>query len=192
MDFEEMKKIWDTQNDAPLYAVDESALRRGVRRKARQFKQFIVFFEAVVMVMMLGLAVFYVASSFSRGQHDRLVSGAILLGTAANFVLQIRRRRRGEARFDVSLLGDIDKSLWQVRNHISRARGLRSSLIAPMCLAVVIDWVFPVSGFQWSWLFPLFLALMALSAWGIEYEVRCWYLPKTRNLEALRKILVET
>lgn len=191
MEFEEMKKIWDTQNDKPLYAVDEGALRRSVQRNARHFTRFIVFFEATVMAVMVGLGAFYIVVARSQAQYERLVSGAILLAVAAVHLVETKRRRRGEAQFEPSLVGDIDKSLWQVRNHVSRARGLRWSLIAPMCLAVIIDWVFPLGNFRWSWLLPLFLLLMALSAWGIEYEIRCWFLPKERKLEAVRKVLVE-
>lgn len=192
MDFEEMKMIWDTQNAEPLYAVNERALRHSVRGKTRRLKRIILFFEAAVMVTTVGLSVLYFTSPLLRGQqYERFVSAAILLGAAAYFFVGISRRRRREAEFESSLLGEIDKGLWQVRHHVSRARGVRWSLLMPLCLAVVIDWVLPVGDARLGWPFLLFLLLMALSAWGIEYEIRYCYLPKERKLGALRKMLVE-
>ena len=193
MDFEEMKMIWDTQNNEPLYAVNERALHQSVRRKSRRFKQLVVFFEFVVCLNIFGLGAFYAVTTLLRGQqYERLASAAILLATAAYFVVGITYRRRREAEFESTLLGDIDNALWQVRNHVSRARALRWSLIVPCSLAVAIDWIFPLGEFRQGWLFLLFFLLMATSAWGIEYEIRCWYLPRQRNLEALRNTLVES
>jgi len=193
MDFEEMKVIWDNQNKEPLYAVNERALHNSVRRRARSFKRLVLFFEAAVFVSMFGLGVFYAITPLLRGQqYERFVSSAILLATAAYFFAGITYRRRREAEFESTLLGDIDKALWQVRNHVSRARGLRWSLIGPCCLAIAIDWIFPLGEIRQAWLFLFFFLLMATSAWGIEYEIRCWYLPKQRKLEALRNTLVES
>ena len=33
MEFEEMKKIWDSQNNRPMYAIDENSLHNIVKRK---------------------------------------------------------------------------------------------------------------------------------------------------------------
>jgi hypothetical protein len=192
MDFEEMKMIWDTQNAEPLYAVNERALRHSVRGKTRRLKRIIVFFETSVLVTTVGLSAMYLISPLLRGQqYERFVSAAILLGAAAYFFVGISSRRRREAGFEPSLLGEIDKGLWQVRHHVSRARGVRWSLLTPLTLAVVLDWVLPIGDVHLEWPFLLFLLLMALSAWGIEYEIRYCYLPKERKLVALRRMLVE-
>jgi hypothetical protein len=190
MDFEEMKMIWDAQKAEPLYAINEAALHQSVRRKARRFKGLIVFFESAVIAGAAGPGAFYAAAALLRGQHARLVPAAILLGAAAFFALGIKRRRQREAEFESSLLGDIDKALWQVRHHMSRARGLRWTVIAPMCAAVAVDWLFLPGGQVLRWPFVLFVLIMALAARGIEYEIRCLYLPKERQLEALHKMLV--
>jgi hypothetical protein len=193
MDFEEMKVIWDTQNAEPLYAVNEQALRQSVRRKTRRLNRLIVFFEAAVIAGTVGLSAFYIAIPLLRGQqYERFVSAAILLGAAAYFFAGIAHRRRREAEFEPSLLGDIDKALWQVRHHVSRARGIRWSILVPFCVAMVIDWIFPLGESRKGWLVLLTLLLMALTAWGVEYEIRSCYLPKERRLEALRKMLVDS
>ena len=33
MEFEELKKIWDTQNNKPMFIIDEEALHRTIQKK---------------------------------------------------------------------------------------------------------------------------------------------------------------
>ena len=192
MDFEEMKVIWDTQNEEPLYAFDEAALHQSVRKKARGFKRLVVFFEAVMMVVALGGSVLYVIEPLRDGQdYHRFVSAAIFLAAATHFFIGIRRRWQRETGFDQSLLRDLNKALWQVDYHISRSRAIRWWFIFPCVLGISIDFVFRLD-FRLVWIWLLFLLLMAVATWGIEKEIRCLYLPKKRRLEALRDKLVAT
>ncbi|WP_456428241.1 hypothetical protein [Rhodocaloribacter sp.] len=191
MDFEEMKVIWDTQEERPMYALNEAALHENIRKSAGHFKRLVVFFETVLMGVAVGLSVFYVIDPLLHGQnYDRLVSAAILAGAAVYFFFGIRRRWQHETEFDLSLLGDLNKALWQIEHHIARSRAIRWSFIVPFSLAAVIDFAFPLHDHKPVWLILLFLLLMAVSAWGVEYEIRCFYLPKKRKLESLRDLLV--
>ena len=36
MEFEEMRKIWDSQNNAPIYAIDESTLYKRIKSKGNR------------------------------------------------------------------------------------------------------------------------------------------------------------
>ena len=46
MEFEDMKVIWDSQSDEPLYAVDEDGLQAMLRKKAQEFKRLVFWQEA--------------------------------------------------------------------------------------------------------------------------------------------------
>ncbi len=190
MDFEDMKIIWDTQNDAPLYAIDEAALHASVRRKARGMKRIVVFFEWVMMGTALFLAVVFLKDPLLYGEDfDRLGSAAILVGAAAYFVVTVWRRWRHEATFDRSLRGDLDRALWQVENHIARSRAVRWSFIVPLCLALTLDLLIPFRGNLILTMLVPFYIFMGAALWLTEYEIRCWYQPRLRKLTALRELL---
>ncbi len=193
MDLDAMKVIWDTQTDAPLYAINEQTLRRTIQGKARRFKRLVLFFEAIMLVVMLGLGGYYLAYPFLAGTHiHRLVAGLISLGAATYFFLGIRHRWRQEMSFPNTLLGDLDRALWQVRYHIARSLHIRWSLIAPMCLAVSIDAVFAIDSLARLGVLAAFLGLMGVATWGIRYEIACLYAPRERHLTNLRTNLVDT
>ncbi|WP_457652897.1 hypothetical protein [Rhodocaloribacter sp.] len=138
----------------------------------------------------LGLSVFYITQVLIDGQnYDRLVSAAILLATAAFFFAGIRHRWQRERTFEPTLLGDLNKALWEIEYQTARARRLRWTYILPFCLAVLIDFAFPLHEPKAVVPFLLFLALMMAASWAIEYEIRCWYAPKQRKLTALQEIL---
>lgn len=191
MDFDDMKVIWDTQQAHPLYAIDEAALHRRIRRKARRFSRFLGFFETFMTAVALGLVAYYLwAPLVHQTDFDRLVSAVLMGGAALYFVRESRRRRRQATAFEATLLGDLERALWEVEHHIARSRRLRWTLLVPFTLAPLIDFVFPLGNPVPVWFAVAFVALMALSAWGIEYEIRCWYEPRRRHLAALRDLLV--
>lgn len=189
MDFEEMKVIWDTQNEETLYAINQEALHASIRRKASGFKRLVLFFEIATMLVTLSMSLVYIVEVLvKRSEYHQLLSAAILLAAATRFFVGIRRRRQREAEFEPSLLGDLNKALWQVDYHIARARAFRWGFIFPFVLAVSIDVAFNLNTwFIWFWL--VFLAWMAIATWGIEKEIRFFYLPKKRKLESLREML---
>lgn len=192
MDFDDMKMIWDTQNDAPLYAIDEAALHANVRRKARGFKRIVLSFEFLMTGTALFLVVLFLRDPILHGaSYDQVLSAALILGAAAYFFVGIWRRKRGETAFPATLLGDLDRALWQVEYHMARSRAIRWSFIVPMCLALTIDALIPFEGQVLFTLLLPFYIFMGAAAWGVEYEIRCWYLPKHRKLTALRELLTK-
>ena len=51
MEFDEMKVIWDSQNNEKLYAINESTLFEQIKRKGRSVARMLNFFD----VMMFGV-----------------------------------------------------------------------------------------------------------------------------------------
>ena len=191
MDFKDMKVIWDTQNNQALYAVDEAALHASIRRRSRKFKRLVNFSEVAMMVAWVGLAVIYLVDPLARGEeYHQLVSAGILAALALRLTVEIVRRRSTEAGFDRSIRGDLDRAVWQIDNHIRWARSLGRWYLLPMVMAISIDFVFDLSS-RMIWLWAAAVVLMALAAWGVEWEIRALYLPKKDRLEELRSKLIE-
>ncbi len=53
MEFEDMKKIWDEQNNENIYAINESELHRRVIRKKNRVKRMINKFEWTLLIAMI-------------------------------------------------------------------------------------------------------------------------------------------
>src|SRR3954470_1068682 len=54
MEFEEMKKIWDTQNDRPLFVIDEPALHRRIISKKNQSGRISHISELLLILVNIG------------------------------------------------------------------------------------------------------------------------------------------
>ena len=187
-----MKVIWDTQNDEPLYAVNQDALRKTVNREAKRFRLYVKLFEFVMVVVPLFMAALFLKDPLIEGinQH-RVVSGLIMLGVFVYFLRGILKRRRHEKAFDASMFGDLEKAIWQVDNHIARTFGVRQGVIIPMVVTFVLDIVF-LYATKPVWMYVCAISVMGAAYYAIDREVRCMYAPRKRKLEALRQKLVET
>ena len=53
MEFEDMKKIWDEQNNENIYAINESELHRRLIRKKNRVKRMINKFEWTCLIAMI-------------------------------------------------------------------------------------------------------------------------------------------
>ncbi|MBA4157919.1 MAG: hypothetical protein H0X65_10645 [Gemmatimonadetes bacterium] len=191
MDFEQMKVIWDTQDERPMYAVDERALHEAVRRRSRSFRGIITVSRLAVVLTSFVLGVLFLVEPLATGaSYHRLASGAILLLLGAAQGAALLRTRGGESRFPQSLLGDLDRAIWRVNEAIAWARALRRWYIPPFIAAVTIDVAFRTS-LQSVLLWLLVIAILALASRSVEWELRSWHLPLKRRLEALRQTFIE-
>ncbi len=191
MDFEQMKVIWNTQDERPMYAVDERTLHTAIRRRSRSFRGIITASHLAIMLTSFVLGVLFLAEPLATGaSHHRMASGAILLLLGAAQSAALLRKRRGESRFAQSLLGDLDRAIWRVDEAIAWARALRRWYIPPFIAAVTIDVAFRTS-LQSVLLWLLVLAILVVASRSIEWELRSWHVPLKRRLEALRHTFIE-
>jgi hypothetical protein len=101
------------------------------------------------------------------------------------------RRRRGEAGFDESLRGDLDRAVWRIEHDIAWARSLRRVDVPLFLMAISIDLALrltPVLALAWAGT----VALVAGVSWALDWEIRSVYLPKKRRFETIREKLVES
>jgi hypothetical protein len=190
MNFEQMKVLWDEQDQKPLFAVDETALYAGIRRGARKFQHMIVFSHASIVATWCALAALFLVAPLSGGEHlHRIASAVILLMLAGIQGAGLLRRRRGETAFEASVRGELERAIWRIDHDVRWARSLRIGAVPLFLLAISIDLVF-----QWTPTYALTLAgavaLVAGASWALEWEVRSEYLPKKRRYEAIHSKLV--
>lgn len=188
MEFDEMKKIWDTQNNQVLYAIDEAALHARVMSKKRRAGHTANITECLLIVVNLAAGVFVVTvHQFDerRAAFFYLMSAWTIL-TALFVIFHRVRRVNGENRFDRTILGDLDHAIsnasYQVRlSHLMRWNGV------PIALFILL-------GF-WEVGTPVWIAVLVLIFLGLAYYASGWehgiYKNRKHELEALRAKLAD-
>ncbi len=201
MDFEEMKVIWDSQTEQPLYVLDQEALHNAVRRKGRCIEKSVKGFEGVMIGILLVVAVVLVGKRVlsEPAWTTPMVIGAALtllvaIVAAINLALTRARRLKGEQVYDQSLLGDLDRAISRVDYQVARLRNSHSWFLVP--LAAMTGLNFMARGVSLAelfgsrvWIWPLFLASLVIYYAAIRFEIRRVHQPRKRSLVALREKL---
>jgi hypothetical protein len=121
MEFEEMKKIWDTQKEEYLFTINQSALHNRVVAKQKQSLHITNTSEWLMIIVNILVPVYILSTMLSAGSRNismMIMSGWMIL--TASFIINGRYKRiSGSARFDRNLNSDlqfaIDVSKYQVR-----------------------------------------------------------------------------
>ncbi len=201
MDFEEMKVIWDSQNERPLYVLDQEALHATVRRKGQCIEKSVKLFEGLMIAIVLAVAVILVGKRIvyeSDWQTSMVIGAALTLlvavVAATYLAIERARRRNREQVFDQTLLGDIDKAISQVDYQVARLKTIHFWFILPMAAMIGLNFVMKdvsISELFGSkfWVLPLFLFAIVLNYAAIRFEMRWFHEPRKRSLKTLREKL---
>lgn len=189
MEFEEMKVIW--QNDEPMYAIDRNKLHARVRHHGTGAARWVNVAEAVFVLMFFTMAVLVAVEPLLEG-HDwhQLFDATVYLIVVGYLVSGVIQRRRQERGFESSLRGDLDKAIYQVNHHISRWESLCWWCLLPLGLTTVVSFAL-LYGAKPAWLWAASLFGLSFTWYASRKELSCKLRPKKRDLEALRKLLVE-
>jgi hypothetical protein len=135
MDFDELKVIWDTQEEQPLYAIDEVVLNRVLSKKRRKLARLIFWQELQtyvaaafsVGVIVLIICLDYFGVSWKTGHQVELsrwdalaliVSAALWLRFACHIFNGRQKQKRLERKSAPTLLDRIDSDISQVEFQI--------------------------------------------------------------------------
>jgi hypothetical protein len=136
MEFDELQKIWDTQNKQPLYVINEQALHNRIVAKKHQVIHIAVVTEWILIVANTASGAFVLQQNFTgrRGLVFAYLLALWLLGTALYVLVNRIRRMREQKQFNRSLSGDLQHALstasYQVRiSHIMRWNTLPIGLL---------------------------------------------------------------
>jgi len=121
MEFEELQQIWDSQNDRPLYVIDQKALHNRIQTKMKRAGNITNFSELLLILVNLSAASFVLAINvFSQSLNIYMyLMVAWMFGTALYLLARRMQRIKGNTRFDRSMLGDLNYAIslatYQVR-----------------------------------------------------------------------------
>ncbi|MCO5183861.1 MAG: SoxR reducing system RseC family protein [Anaerolineae bacterium] len=189
MEFEEMQAIWDSQNEEKLYAINEAALHEQIRRKGRSVERKVDILEGIMMGVNLLVAIVLTVDAVIDGEPLRfyLIPAAYFAYFIVGLVWRMRRSR-AQVQFEPTMVGDLDKAIWQIDYLIRQTRAMLIWYLIPLLVFIilVLGWG---NGSLWAAL--LALVVIPLAYFGGRWEVNKFYLPKKRSLESLRATLLE-
>ena len=218
MEFSEMKRIWDSQNQEPLYAMNEAALHSIVRRKNEEWNRCLArcfALEIGVGLFCAALMLIY-AAVLASGNQDwvikpwgktiapsswhylgLLAAGGIWLYYAAYMYLARKRQQQRVETFDSSLRGDLDRALSQTEFEMTMIRDNAWRGLAPVWVASTLWMVvlFHLKGASlWGYLLVLAIAIASLVIVLARKQrlITKRYLPRQQELESLRAKLADT
>ncbi|RPI91367.1 MAG: hypothetical protein EHM40_15920 [Chloroflexi bacterium] len=186
--FEEMQSIWKGQNDEKLFAVDNTALHAYIKHKGRTTRSLLELFEWIMIALNLLVGV-VLAVDFLRdnGSGYRLILPVTYLAFSAYILLRRLKRQAKEARFKPTLLGELDRAIWQIDYLIRQGQTMMIWYVLPLVLALSITMFYNQKSL---WTLVPTLALIPICYFGVRWEINKWYLPKKRDLELLREKLI--
>lgn len=187
MEFEDLKMIWDQQNEAPMYAIDQKALHRRIMKKLNRT-------QALANLNEIGLVLIFAATAVvligfrSDSIFNYTIAGALVV--IGGLILRSRhRRKQRENQFDHTLLGDLDHAIEQA-DYLVKMSNSFTWFLLPVAIPAVLNMWFsdnPINPTQWALVLGAFLLSVVLVRW----ELRRKHIPRKKELEALRETLME-
>ena len=187
MEFDEMKKIWDVQNNEPLYCINEQALHNRIVAKKHQVIHIAGFTEWLLVIVNIASGAFIVGSNFNKHNYFSVYLLAAWMFCSAVYVLIHRISRiKEQRRFDRSLSGDLQHALAAASYQVRISHVMRWNLF-PILLLILLT--------LWEAGKPVWLSLVVSLFFILAFYASRWelgiYKAKKRELEVLQKKLQE-
>ncbi|MBX3013957.1 MAG: hypothetical protein KF832_20715 [Caldilineaceae bacterium] len=187
MEFTEMKVIWDSQNEEKLYAINEDALYEQIKRKGKAVGRLLRRFEVVIIgINVLTAVVLLVTALINDTGAFYYLTPVLYLAYALVALVWRRNRRQQDLHFMPTMLGELDKAIWQINYLISRSRELIFIYMLPMALLFTGKLLYDGQPY-------LALAMLLLMGGACfvtdRWEIKRCYEPQKESLESLRATL---
>jgi hypothetical protein len=126
-EFEDVQRIWNSQEKANYYILNEEAMAKRIAAKKKQTLRIMDFSEWLLIIVNLASGGFILGSNFpgTNGTLFPHLMAVWMLGTAAYIIANRIRRMKSDKQFDRSVRGDIAYAIsvatYQVRlSHLMR------------------------------------------------------------------------
>jgi len=186
MEFEELRKIWDAQNNQPLYAINEKAMYNLILSKKKQAYHITNISELLLIFVNLGTGLMILAMNlFKQSVNISLyVLSAWTLATALYTLVRRNQRIKGAQQFDRSISGDLNHAISMASYQVRISQIMRWNIL-------------PIAAFTllglWEGGKPIWIAMVVLLFFALSYYAGGWehniYKRKKRELEVLKKKL---
>ena len=186
MEFDEMKKIWDSQNNELFYGINEKALHNRILSKKKQAHHITNISELLSIIVNISAGCFVFGMNFFKQSGNIFMYCLSIWMLVSAFYLLVSRIRRirGDYRFDRSMRGDLNHAISAATYQIRLSYLMRWNILPIGIFTLLGLWesgksVWVVSGI-------LIFFVLANYAGGWEHNI---YKTRKRELEILQEKL---
>jgi len=142
MEFDEMKQIWDTQNDRPVYVIDEKAMQRYIQARKDRVLDIANSSElSLIAINLVAGAILLVINLRQSGANLFMyLESAWMFMTVGYVVVSRIRRVRAERQFDRSVHGDLDHAISLASYQVRLSRMIRWNLLPMGAIMIGSGW----------------------------------------------------
>lgn len=186
MEFEEMKKIWDSQNNETLYAINEQALHNRILSKKKSASHIANVSELLLIFVngCTGIFIFAFGSTRAGGKSFFYLMALWMVLTMLYMIISRMRRLRDRNKFDRTLLGDLDLALATATYQVRISQLMRWNNLPILILLLFSIWENGKG--IWVIVFVLIFFSLAYFLSGWEHNI---YVVRKKELNALHEKL---
>lgn len=142
MEFDEIKKIWDAQNNQPLYALDEKALHNRIQSKMKSVIRYANISEwMLIIVNLFAAGLLLTLNSFTHAANIFMyIEAAWMFATVVYVVAHRSQRVSSSRRFDRSIHGDLDHAISVATYHVRLARIMNWNVLPLGAIMIFSGW----------------------------------------------------
>jgi len=188
MEFEEMRKIWDTQNNEPIYVLNEKALHNRILSKKNRVNWLANINEIGLIFIAVATSSYLLNKHWGETNIYALLPTVALLLTGVYVMVSRLKRKSKVNQFDQSILGTIDHAISDADYLVNFSKTFVWWYILPVTIPVVLNMAMKDTPL-WTWFFvpTCFIVSYLLVRWELN---RC-HLPRKTALESLRNKLIQ-
>lgn len=188
MEFEELQKIWDTQNNQPLYALNEKAMYNRILSKKKKAYHIANISELLLIVVYIGAGSFILGVNlFNQSESVFMYLLSVwMFGSALYSLVSRIRRIKGNRRFDRSMRGDLEHAISIATYQVRLSWIMRWNTLPIAALTILGVWQ---SGTP-LWVVALLLIFFVLGNYASGWEHNI-YIARKRELEILQTKLAD-
>lgn len=189
MEFDEIKKIWNHQNQRFLYAFDEKALFKSIKAKKRATERMINRLEIMLSVINSSIATVILIDYLNgseQGLWDLGLSLGIFLTVFFLLIFRVKRKKR-EQVFDRSMIGELDHAISNNNSVIHLSMLMLNGYFIPVLVFSFVKMIYFHAPIE-KWL--VILGGFALAFTLVIWERTFHHIPRKRKLEAIKSKLL--
>lgn len=189
MEFEKLQKIWDSQNNKPMYVIREEALHQKILAKGQKTGRTANITEWILIFSgLLAAGIIVVFDLMDDGGNAFSYIGIFLFSliTVYSGMNRFLRKKR-KINFERSILGDLEHALSIAQYQVSLSKGMFYGFWPATFALSLLSLILSDKPIWYSIVFGLlFVGVSYISRW----EHRC-YVRRRDELKVLKKKLTE-
>jgi len=189
MQFNDLQKIWDSQNNKPMYVIREEVLHQKIIAKGRKAGRTANITEWILILTGSTAAGILIYFDFIKDEGNTFSFSSVVLFsliTVYGLINRFLRKNKAEG-FVRSVLGDLEHALSVSEYQVSLSKGMLYGFWPAVFFISLLSLIMSDKPIWYSIIFGLlFIAVSFLSRW----EHRC-YVHRRNELAALKKKLTE-